>query len=384
MTSRDLAHRGSPKPHPESPIFSLKRSSEAAPSTSGCAGVLTSSSKRRKLRSPPKQRRRSKKQHHPTTVQDSTSNSDDNTSNPEDYTFHPEHFPRLEQWVKTASTTENAFEEADSESVSGSAKDFLTMPSIKGLGSIRTQTSKTHESISGDSLYRWNILKPQGIHLMNCPNWWSETNDKSLIPPWVQTIVERIVDQNSPVHDPTNSTTNPSEALLLLNCSKLYNSLHKEQILQNEEMVKTQLGRYLDPLSADQVGLETWEARCQPFTITTSLGAVRPVPDIIFGYPSYSFTNDIDMRTDELIATYCNEAMIMFPYLIVEFKQMGGNLWHAANQCMGGSAISLYQTEKMVGYGEVIFSVAMTDEVADIYIMWSSPDPIDESNFGRF
>lgn len=89
-----------------------------------------------------------------------------------------------------------------------------------------------------------------------------------------------------------------------------------------------------------------------------------PAPDIVYGYKSKAFSKKLEVGA-------CNKSKVLFPYLIVEFEPMGGNMYHAANRCLGDSAVSLNLTESVVGYRQVVFSVCTNGQVADVYAMWS-------------
>lgn len=66
---------------------------------------------------------------------------------------------------------------------------------------------------------------------------------------------------------------------------------------------------------------------------------------------------------------------------------MSGNIWQPENRCAGDSAVSMKFYETMVGYEQVVFSVAMNDQLAVVFIMWSSEAPLrpeDKVNVTRY
>ncbi|KAL7926037.1 hypothetical protein ACQKWADRAFT_281581 [Trichoderma austrokoningii] len=115
----------------------------------------------------------------------------------------------------------------------------------------------------------------------------------------------------------------------------------------------------------------------------------NPIPDMLYGYKrDHIFP---DPRTplvsigNEMNGT-ANTQELMYPFLVIEFKGNGGNLWAATNQCLGGSASCVNIAERLNGLlkeykssnvkqvDSTAFSIAMNGEVARLYVSWKHND----------
>ncbi|KAI1204055.1 uncharacterized protein F4807DRAFT_449084 [Annulohypoxylon truncatum] len=285
----------------------------------------------------------------------------------------------------------DSFQDPDLQSIPDSTKEFLAMlsnPSRKGGSIITAQTSKTsNENATSSPIYRKLNLATNGINVLSeveCDL--RNSKEDSRFPAWVQHVVTCVES------DPSTPIMKMHDDVLEHNYKKLHHLLHDPQILFIEETVKKSLSSCIDPLALNRLGnyVQTLsEASCEHFTALAMANSpflrkhalIKPIPDQAFGYQASSFPKfelDLWERSNVLQS---NASGLLFPYLIVEYKPMGGNLWHAANQCIGGLAVSLNQTERVVGDEQAVFGLCMNDQVADIYIMWSIPHT--DENFKR-
>ncbi|KAJ8127247.1 hypothetical protein O1611_g6392 [Lasiodiplodia mahajangana] len=113
----------------------------------------------------------------------------------------------------------------------------------------------------------------------------------------------------------------------------------------------------------------------------------NPVPDILYGYNlNYAFPSQqlqLSLMVNEAKA---NNYESLYPFLVVEFKGEGpsgsGNLWVAANQCVGGSVSSVNIAERLNQRLEQLrrkdvelvnsaaFGVVMDGTDARVYVSW--------------
>lgn len=71
-----------------------------------------------------------------------------------------------------------------------------------------------------------------------------------------------------------------------------------------------------------------------------------PTPDMLYGYASANAFPDpghqdhLFKTSQEAVATngYSTYNALMYPFFVIEFKGMGGNMWVAGNQCLAGAA----------------------------------------------
>ncbi len=109
-----------------------------------------------------------------------------------------------------------------------------------------------------------------------------------------------------------------------------------------------------------------------------------PIPDLLFGYTVAAFGQQ---QQDQLMsmgtAAMANNANMVYPFLVVEFKG-DGPLWAATNQCAGGSASCVKIAEQLNGQlsqyegvppvESAAFSIAMNGTEARLYITWKHND----------
>lgn len=132
-----------------------------------------------------------------------------------------------------------------------------------------------------------------------------------------------------------------------------------------------------------------------PFSNGTAVPAIRtPAPDVLYGYnfraafpePRQQFRLK-DMGS-EVRATNQYSALV-FPFLVVEFQGVDGNMWVAANRCFGGAAACVNiaeslnrqlrkcQGEEMQAVNSATFSIATNGLMARLYVSWKH----DELNY---
>ena len=109
-----------------------------------------------------------------------------------------------------------------------------------------------------------------------------------------------------------------------------------------------------------------------------------PVPDMLYGYREEAFAQQqaqlISMGT-EMVANNQSQGLV-YPFLVVEFKGDGGNMWVATNQCLGGSASCVNIAENLNRrlrqcksdlvhpIDSAAFSIAINGVEARLYISW--------------
>ena len=79
-----------------------------------------------------------------------------------------------------------------------------------------------------------------------------------------------------------------------------------------------------------------------PSTPGSDFGVSNPIPDMLDGYNCFTAFP----RPQAQISSMGNEPMantegLIYPFLVVEFKGSGGDLWVATNQCLGYAALDL-------------------------------------------
>ncbi|KAI1406801.1 hypothetical protein F5Y13DRAFT_176317 [Hypoxylon sp. FL1857] len=101
-----------------------------------------------------------------------------------------------------------------------------------------------------------------------------------------------------------------------------------------------------------------------------------PKPDKAFGYnilhfddyckPSY-LTRLVNHR-DKLVINW--EGLVL-PYLLVDYKNAGGNMTGATNQLAGGTSVAVRLAHNDVTEKNAVFGIALNDCFAKVYITWS-------------
>ncbi|RSL85357.1 hypothetical protein CEP52_016171 [Fusarium oligoseptatum] len=105
-----------------------------------------------------------------------------------------------------------------------------------------------------------------------------------------------------------------------------------------------------------------------------------PVPDALYGY-TIDDTFPRQRRTLKK-GMLANSDGLLFPFLLVEFKGKSGHLWVATNQCLGGSATCVNNTEMLndeLGpdqstINSAAFSIAIHNTDARLYVTWKDKD----------
>ncbi|XDG02048.1 hypothetical protein ABKA04_001663 [Annulohypoxylon sp. FPYF3050] len=271
----------------------------------------------------------------------------------------------------------------------GSVRGSVSRAQSQGESQTLSKASSSRENSSGVSSYRKFVLNPKGIFIFPTPTFEDCVYEYGQhVPSWVRDLVSGILDDVP--SSPADDTFMPEKSRLQNSRRSMYRKIYQRDICLIEETLKMHLANAIVPLSTEQfdskVVLE--EVKCQPFSfqaigespfLATGIAVTKPMPDMIYGYTDDSFP-DIKHRIEELISLFCNKSDIMFPYLAVEYKPMGGNLWHATNQCLVDTAFSLHQTENAVGYGQPMFSVAINDETASLFVTWTSDTPFNKAD----
>ncbi|KAL2176471.1 uncharacterized protein P884DRAFT_261034 [Thermothelomyces heterothallicus CBS 202.75] len=119
----------------------------------------------------------------------------------------------------------------------------------------------------------------------------------------------------------------------------------------------------------------------------SSLRISNPTPDMLYGYSRHHAFPD---QQTQLISMgeepVANNQGLMYPFLVIEFKGNGGDLWVATNQCLGGSASCVNIAErlndrlrkcknsKVKPIDSTAFSIAMNGTEARLYVSWKDSD----------
>ncbi|KIH87117.1 hypothetical protein SPBR_04923 [Sporothrix brasiliensis 5110] len=120
-----------------------------------------------------------------------------------------------------------------------------------------------------------------------------------------------------------------------------------------------------------------------------------PTPDLLYGYNSANAFPDEDHRThlfytDHEVRATNEPDTLVYPFLVVEFKGVDGNMLVADNQCLGGTAtcISLAETlnrqlrafsrdaQVIHAVESSAFSIAMNGADARLYVSWTHGDRV--------
>ncbi|KAL5401003.1 hypothetical protein PMIN03_011903 [Paraphaeosphaeria minitans] len=108
----------------------------------------------------------------------------------------------------------------------------------------------------------------------------------------------------------------------------------------------------------------------------------NPVPDSLFGYHPAAFPQQQAQLLSMGAQPMANSQRLYYPFLVVEFKGNGGDLWAATNQCLGGSTSCVYMAERLneqlrkcqsheiKPINSAAFSIAMSGTEARLYISW--------------
>lgn len=109
----------------------------------------------------------------------------------------------------------------------------------------------------------------------------------------------------------------------------------------------------------------------------------KPVPDILYGYRyPEAFPQQGRQLTSMGTQLKANSQGLLYPFLVIEFKGSGGDLWVATNQCLGGSTACVSMAERLneqlrqctshevQTINSAAFSIAMSGTEARLYISW--------------
>ncbi|KAI1442665.1 hypothetical protein F5Y02DRAFT_429546 [Annulohypoxylon stygium] len=234
--------------------------------------------------------------------------------------------------------------------------------------------------ITGKSLYRVHNLEQSGVQI-HC-----YANIGSRIPRWVKDLVSDSMNPDKTVLNQSNRVANPSESRLRefhrLYCQLLY----VERPCLNEPDLQLIQRMYIGPLTLWQLNLPVLKSAedelfAEPHNDKYLERICRPFPDRLFGYRQNSFESPITSLP--LHQHACVISKIMFPYLLLQVEPTHDYLWRAENRCAGGSVVAMRISEGLLGYEQPIFSVALNDEIARVYITLSRPRPLVKIK-GRF
>ncbi|KXX74018.1 hypothetical protein MMYC01_209885 [Madurella mycetomatis] len=108
-----------------------------------------------------------------------------------------------------------------------------------------------------------------------------------------------------------------------------------------------------------------------------------PVPDLLYGYNRYgAFPHQQSQHISMGTQPMANNAGLLYPFFVVEFKGDGGSMWVATNQCIGGSASCVKMAEdlnkrlrhcksdEVRTIDSASFSIAMNGTEARLYVSW--------------
>lgn len=117
----------------------------------------------------------------------------------------------------------------------------------------------------------------------------------------------------------------------------------------------------------------------------------QPKPDSLYGYRVNAFAKHHRMALGDMHrGLSSNSQGLILPFLVIEHKASGpgsyGSLWEAENQCFGGSTACLSIMNELNNalnkvsqhpgpvqtLDNAVFSIAMTNSVAKLYISWQS------------
>ncbi|KAL1893584.1 hypothetical protein Sste5346_006415 [Sporothrix stenoceras] len=126
-----------------------------------------------------------------------------------------------------------------------------------------------------------------------------------------------------------------------------------------------------------------------------------PAPDMLYGYradrafpnPAHREKLSGDMEKEVIaINDIGSRNALLYPFFIVEYKGVGGNMWVATNQCLGGTSACISIAEKLnrrlfeaahakdgvvTTVDSTAFSIAMNGNEARMYVSWKQ----DELNY---
>lgn len=129
----------------------------------------------------------------------------------------------------------------------------------------------------------------------------------------------------------------------------------------------------------------------------------QPKPDSLYGYNLNAFERHHRMSLGDMHRSLSsNNQNLILPFLVIEYKASGpannGSLWEAENQCLGGSTAclniasnlnkALEEASRYPGpvqrLDNAVFSIAMTNSVAKLYVSWQSDMGYFSSRVGAF
>ncbi|KAI2467075.1 hypothetical protein F4781DRAFT_403408 [Annulohypoxylon bovei var. microspora] len=291
-----------------------------------------------------------------------------------------DHGTYLTNWLGSNIESNTQEDINEVKSIPESTKEFLAMASTHPASFTTDVSKSTHDSITSSPTYRVRHLHPKGIRMVD--GQWQ-------LPDWVQKLTDEIL-QVSCLPNVSHELAYPNDAQLKQRFRSFYKTLFAPQIYFIEEETKKKICMKIAPLNFEWMELQSpnfeslVEVSCQSFTVSTMTNLLampsvaKPIPDLLYGYATTTFPRLIDDNLSEFESQMiCNRSGVFLPYMLVEFKSMSGNLWQAANQCMGGSAVCLQMVEEMLGNDHAVFSVGINGKIAQIYVMWSEEQPKD-------
>jgi len=112
-----------------------------------------------------------------------------------------------------------------------------------------------------------------------------------------------------------------------------------------------------------------------------------PVPDLLYGYNRHeAFPHQQSQLISMGTQPIANNAGLLYPFFVIEFKGDGGSMWVATNQCLGGSAscvkmadnlnqqLKHYKSDEVQSIDSASFSIAINGTEARLYISWKQDE----------
>ncbi|KAI1798528.1 hypothetical protein F4811DRAFT_548198 [Daldinia bambusicola] len=233
--------------------------------------------------------------------------------------------------------------------------------------------SSAYDNKTGSSSYRSENLGQNGVTLL--------TDDEEP-PDWVKKLVQPILNDKVPELDnpakfetlfkqlhverrDMQSQCEPSE-LDLRTILSSYLPFHFQHLKTDYPVLAQNLNCASDRLFNNDV-LDIFKDVVDRLT--------RPVPDLSFGYHVKDLFYDSDTRQTLLpwynTGSISSKALLFYPYFFIEHKPVGGNLYHAQNQCMTDTAVALEINWPVIPDNEnVVYSMGINHHEVKFHIGW--------------
>ncbi|KAI1134819.1 hypothetical protein F5Y05DRAFT_416712 [Hypoxylon sp. FL0543] len=286
--------------------------------------------------------------------------------------------PPFEPPRRPISTTYDESEETSSET-----SEMASTVDLSSTGQSTAKQAKeksAHERTTSSPQYR-ELLKSNGIRVIS-------SSQYSSAPPYINALIDRVL-QPAKFEEMANTSSEAREFLQQIDSHYLnYADLVLESTTPNcEDDFRDLTGSLcpwkLDnkwmtvPLQERKINQSFRPKLMKPFGVQGRNTIPIPVPNIVYGY-KYDYCQPAEKLSQ--VPIFCNQTNTTLPYLIVEQKGYGGNIFHAVNQCMGGAALCVHIARPFFDDHTAIFAIAVNDSVAHVYVM--CPSTITESTFG--